>query len=112
MTPEEREIEDIRKLLPLPEFKRFLFRVIQSARIFDRTADGSDGDTAYGRRNLGLEILEMVEKGQPVPHPDGQPLLTILQIIREEANQPGEGKPNVRRKYDRNAELGSDDGDE
>jgi hypothetical protein len=74
--------------------------VIQQARIFDRTADGSDGDTSRGRRNLGLEILEMVEEGQPVPHPEGQPILTILQTLREEANQPG-SKPNAKPKYDR-----------
>ena len=114
VTPDElekRDREDVRYLSALPQFRRFLFRVIQSARIFDRTADGSDGDTSQGRRNLGLEILEMVEAGQPVPHPEGQPILTICQVLLEEANQPGgEGKTHAKPKYDRNAEL--DDGPE
>lgn len=111
MTPDERsrrEKEDLSRLVALPEFSRFLLRVIQTARIFDRAADGSHDEavSALARRNLGLEILEMVEAGQPVPHPDGLPILTILQALREEANQPpGERK---RDRYDRNAELSDD----
>lgn len=106
MSPEEREKRekaDLHKLLQQPEFSRFLFRVIQSARIFDRTADGSQGDTSLGRRNLGLEILEMVEQGQPAQHSSGQPLLTLLQTIREEAiQQPGERDNDPGNKRNRN----------
>lgn len=107
---EKRDKADLHELLKRPAFYRFLWRVIQAARIFDRTADGSQGDTSLGRRNLGLEILEMVEQGQPVQHQSGQPLLTLLQTIREEAiQQPGDkdNDPGNRR-YDRNADLRDD----
>lgn len=114
MTPDERDKRDrsdIQFLLHRPEFSRFLWRVIQSARIFDRTTDGSESRLLdEGRRNLGLEILEMVEAGQPVPHPEGLPVLTIIQTLREEANPPPQEKKRGRRNdYDRNRDL--DDGD-
>ena len=100
------------------QFKQFLFAVIQEAGIFRRATDGSTArDLSYfeGRRDLGLVILDMVELGQPFAHPDGMPLLTLIQTLREEANPPpserddDEGR-NEQRRYDRNAEL--DDGDE
>ena len=116
MTPEDiekRDKADVRHLIEQEQFRRFLWRVIQSARIFDRTTDGSQGDTSYGRRNLGLEILEMVEQGQPVQHPQGQPILTVLQTLREEAiQQPGEKRDDPKSKrtpYDRTAELDEPD---
>jgi excinuclease UvrABC nuclease subunit len=116
MTPEERDKQnrdDLRHLTAQPQFVRFLWRVIQTARIFDRTADGSNGDciASIARRNLGLEILEMVETGQPVPHPEGQPILTILQVLREEANQPA-GKTHAKPKYDRTTELDDEPGED
>lgn len=111
MTDEQIQRADMQFLIQREEFRRFLFRVIQTAGIFNRTTDGSDGrNLAYdeGRRNLGLDILDMAESGQPIPdtHPGG-PLLTITQaLIAESQTQPE--KPNGRRKpdrYDRNAEL-------
>lgn len=109
MTPDrdKRERDDIRHLAPQPEFQRFLWRVIQSARIFARTTDGSnDRNLAFdeGRRSLGLEVLEMVEAGQPVSHPEGQPVLTVFQVLREEATQPQE-KPSDRKRFNRTDEL-------
>lgn len=116
MTFEEREKRDradLDYLLARPEFVRFLWRVIQLSRIFARTTDGSEGRILgfdEGRRNLGLEILEMVEAGQPVPHPEGQPILTILQALREEAIQQPQEKPSDRRqRYDRTQELDDPD---
>ena len=115
---DKRDREDLEHLLAQRQFLRFLSRVIQRARIFERTTDGSQGrDLSFteGVRHLGLEILEMVEAGQPVPHPDGTPILTVLQVLREEANQPGGERPNGRRqheRYDRNNDLGNDDGDD
>jgi hypothetical protein len=111
MTPDQQHKLDMQFLLERAEFRRFLFRVIQTSGIFTRTTDGSVGrDLAYdeGRRNLGLDILDMAETGQPIPevHPAG-PLLTLIQALREETSQPTE-KPSGRRnpdRYDRNAEL-------
>lgn len=117
MSPEDREKRDrsdIQELLRRPEFTRFLWRVIQSARIFSPTTDGSQGrDLSYdaGRRNLGLDILAMVEAGQPVSHPDGQPILTLIQTLREEANQQPQEKKSDRNQYDRSQELDEPDAD-
>jgi hypothetical protein len=103
---EDRDKADMVFLNARPEFARFLWRVIQKSGIFDIATDGStDRHLAYaeGRRNLGLDILAMAEQGQPASHPNGQPILTILQVLREEANQPQE---KVKRdRYDRTAEL-------
>jgi len=112
MTPEQRQIADMKALLAMPEFLRsFLFPVIQMSGILSPTTDGSvDRHLAYseGRRNLGLEILAMAELGQPAAHPNGQPILTILQVLREEANSQPQEKPSGRR-YDRNDDLRDDD---
>jgi hypothetical protein len=104
VTPEEQQIADMRELIPLPSFQRFLWRVIQSAGIFSRTTDGSvDRHLAFdeGRRHLGLDILSMVDSGQPVEHPDKIPVLTLIQVLREEANQQPQEKAHGRRNYDR-----------
>lgn len=112
MTPEERNKADAKELLALPAFSRFLWRVIQSSGIFSATTDGSvDRHLAYdeGRRNLGLEILAMAELGQPTSHPNGQPILTILQALREEANQPQEKAHGRSDRYDRHLDDTDDD---
>jgi hypothetical protein len=103
MTDEEAKQlkSDMDLLNQRPEWRRFLWRVIQSAGIFTRTTDGSVGrslDYFEGRRNLGLDILDMAERGQPIPetHPDG-PLFTLIQTLREETSKPTE-KPNAKRR--------------
>ena len=97
---------DLEHLLKQPQFVRFLwFAVIQNSGIFQTTTDGSVcRDLQQGRRNLGLEILEMVEAGQIVPHPDGLPGMTLFQVLREEANKQPQEKKNDRRQ-DRYSEM-------
>jgi hypothetical protein len=117
VNPEERtkrEKADLQFLIGHPEFARFLFRVIQTARIFETATDGSHDEavSALARRNLGLEILEMVEAGQLIPHPDGLPILTVMQALREEANPPPQEKQNAKARYDRTAELDDPDEDD
>lgn len=107
---EDLDKADMTFLLGRPEFVRLLWRVIQISGLFSPATDGSiDRHLAYaeGRRNLGLDILAMAEQGQPASHPNGQPILTILQTLREEASKPQE-KPK-RERYDRNRELDTDD---
>ena len=108
---DERDKQDMAFLNGRAEFRRFLFRVIQTSGLFHRTTDGSDGrnlDYFEGRRNLGLEILDMAESGQPIPHAHGDgPFLSLIQALREESQQPTE-KPNAKRRYDRNSELADD----
>lgn len=100
-------------LLQRAEFKRFLFSVIQMARIFQRTTDGSDERNLgfdEGRRSLGLEILEMVEMGQPVTHSEGIPALTVIQTFLEATqHQPEKPSGGRNQRYDRTSELDSGD---
>jgi hypothetical protein len=111
---------DMERLAAMPEFKRFLWRVIQEAKIFDRApTDGSEGavHAQVARRNLGLAILEMVEEGQPKSHPQGVPILTLIQTLLEEANPQAQPKDTSERdddeeldtRYDRTTELNLDD---
>lgn len=107
--------QDCEHLLAQAQFKRFLFRLIQSAGIFSPTTNGSDGrnlDHFEGRRHLGLEILAEVAGAQPVADPEGY--LTLLQVLREEAQQQTEEPKRDRRnhRYDRNDELADDESDE
>lgn len=106
MSDERQQKSDVEHLLAQPPFLRFLWRVIQIAGLFDRTdADGSERRRLdhEGRRNLGLDILEMAEAGQPAAHPDGLPILTLIQTLREETQK--QERPNASRRHDRNAEL-------
>lgn len=111
---------DLAFLIQRREFTRFLSRVIQSAGIYRRTTDGSqERDLSFyeGRRHLGLDILDMVEAGQPVVHPhEPMPILTLIQIHHEDAQPPTPPEKNDEEheeRYDRNAELddGGDDDD-
>jgi len=110
VTDEKQWRVDMGLLLQRPEFLRFLWTTIQISGLFGRTTDGSDGrDLAFdeGRRHLGLEILEMVEKGQPVAHPGGLPILTLIQTLREEAST-GARNAASRDRYDRYADTDPD----
>lgn len=106
---------DMESLVRQTSFKHFLWRVIQKAALFEPTTDGSEGRDRYraGRRDLGLEILDLAELGQPIQdvHPDQLPLLTIIQTLIEEAQKPPEEKSNARTtQYNRTDDL-RDEGD-
>lgn len=100
MTADEREIEDLRQLLAMPAFARFLFRSIQMAGILFPTTDGADGRNliSEGRRSLGLDILRDVERGQPEPR---DLIVTLTQALLTEAQSKPQEKPRGRRsRYD------------
>jgi hypothetical protein len=90
MNLSDQDKADLADLIERPGFRRFLFRVIQNAGIFESTANGSEERTFYmnGRRSLGLDILREVDAAQPVPGPSGIPTLTMIQVLREEAQTP------------------------
>lgn len=98
---------DMAFLMAQAEFRKFLWRTIQLGAIFERTADGSETRSLIreARKDLVLEILAECELGQPAQHPSGQPILTAIQILREEAQQQPTETRNAKRRYDRNAEL-------
>lgn len=116
MTEEEQLKSDMQAFWRMPDGvpERIVLRTIQIMGIFSATTDGSEGRdaavTAQARRNLGLEILALFERGQPVTHPSGQPLLTIYRAIREEATKPQEKPSDRRNRNDRYSDL-DDDGD-
>jgi hypothetical protein len=103
---------DLADLLERPGFRRFVFRVIQNAGIFSATANGSDQRTSFndGRRSLGLDILREVDAAQPVPSPSGIPSLTLIQVLREEAQSPPPERTASGRRADPYRDLSSDDG--
>ena len=97
MINERQQKDDMEALLKRPEFLRFIFELIQRGGVLEAAAHGSDERTfiAIGRRQLALEVLGMVDLGQPVAHPDKLPILTLLQVLREEASKPTEN-PNAK----------------
>ena len=112
------ERDDIAWLMEQPQFRRFLFRSIQTAGVLSYraiTANGSDGrDLAYaeGRRSLGLDILREADAALPAPLQSPSCTHTLAAIIAEASQTPTE-KPNARRKPDRYDDLrdgGDDDG--
>lgn len=116
ITEEQRKRQDMELLIQRPEFLRFLFELIQISGVLAPTTDGSVGrDLAYfeGRRNLGLEILHLVEMGQPRQHPGGLPLLTLYQLIREETLKPTETRNESRStQYNRSDDLADPEDDD
>ena len=107
MINERQQKDDMELLLKQPPFLRFIFELIQRGGVLEAAAHGSDERTfiAIGRRQLALEILGMVEIGQPVAHPDKLPILTLLQVLREEASKPTE----TRNAKDRSSHYRSDE---
>lgn len=100
MNLSDQERADYADLLERPQFRRFLLRVIQLAGIYEATANGSAERTFFmnGRRSLGLDILREVDAAQPVAAPTSTPTLTLIQVLREDAqSHPTERNPRGRR---------------
>lgn len=115
MTPDKQIRSDMEFLSARAEFRRFLWRAIQMGGFFDHTGAGkSERDLGYagGRRDLLLELLADAELGQPATHPEAIPILTTIQILREEAQQPRTEKAKGRNRYDEPGELDEPDGDD
>jgi hypothetical protein len=95
---------DIEHLWQQPQFKRFLFTILDHGHIFSG-AYGTDGRHlafAEGRRSLGFDILRTVERHGSTG--------ALAQILAEEAATQMEA-PGGRRKYDRLSELDDGSGD-
>jgi len=92
---------DLEKLWAMPEFKRFLFTIFETAHMFSGIY-GTDGrylPYGEGRRSLGYDILRTIEQFDPV----------ALAIILAEEQKSRKEAPHAKRKYDRQRELGIDD---
>jgi hypothetical protein len=106
----DQEKADLFDLMERPGFRRLLLRVIQMAGIFAATANGSDQRTFYenGRRSLGLEILRLLEAAQPVQGSSGNPTLTLIQLLREEAQSPPSERTASGRRTDPYSDIRPD----
>jgi len=96
-------------LLESAPFRRFLLSLVQSAGVFEVTANFADGRHLYleGRRSLALEILRDLDAAQPVSLPDGIPAATLIQTLHELAHSMR--KENVLERRNITAEPGDDD---
>lgn len=114
---EKQELADMQLLVEMPAFNRFLWRVIQTSGFFRRATDGSRDACLLneGRRSLGLDVLSMVEAGQPASH-DRDPIFTMIRVLREEATptqQETDHVPSKRtERFNRHDELDDTDADE
>ena len=106
----EQETADFVDLMERPQFRRFCLRLIQMSGIFLATANGSETRTFYenGRRSLGLEVLRLLEAAQPVQGNSGNPTLTMIQLLREEAQSPPIERTKSGRRADPYSELRTD----
>lgn len=94
--------DDAAFLLGQDTFRRFLFAAIQSAGILGHyvPANGQTGrDLGHfeGRRSLGFDLLQMIDRGQPEPLQSAEALATIDAAIREALNPAPKDKTNGRR---------------
>lgn len=86
MTQQE---QDMAELMALPSFRRFLWRSIQTSGILSQSTNGADGrdlSFAEGRRSQMFAILSDVEAGQPAALRHSHNIMTLIAVLREEAN--------------------------
>lgn len=89
------EEQELRDLVEVRAFRRFLFRIVESAGIAIPATKDDTSLRLEGRRALGLEILGWVEAALPQATGSAQPLAAIHLAISE-ALAPKE-KPSARR---------------
>lgn len=97
---------DLQRLLELAEFKQFLFEAIQLAGIWNPANGHDQRDLAFaeGRRSLGLDLLELADRGQPKALRTPEALATINAIILTALNPPST-PPEEKKRADRYAEI-------
>lgn len=88
-------------LLDSPLFREFLFEAIQLAGIWSPANGHDPRDLAFaeGRRSLGLDLLELADRGQPKALRTPEALATINAIILTALNTPS--KPEEKPRADR-----------
>lgn len=92
---------EIQLLLSVPEFRQFLFEAIQLAGIWEPANGHDPRDLALfeGRRSLGLELLQLADRGQPKALRTPEALATLNAIILTALNPPS--KPEEKKHADR-----------
>ena len=89
---------DLQSLLANPLFKEFLFEAIQLAGIWGAANGHDPRDLAFfeGRRSLGLDLLQMVDAGQPKPLRTPDALATLHAVILTALNTPSQSEETKR----------------
>ena len=78
-------------LLADPAFKRFMFRVADSADMLRPANWSEDRRLCYaeGRRSLGFEIFRWADEALSVSHPSAIPVNTLIDVLQAEVQSPG-----------------------
>ncbi|MFY9350527.1 MAG: hypothetical protein WBL20_16900 [Sphingobium sp.] len=90
---------DLKQLVEVRAFRRFLFRIVESAGIGIPAAKDDMALRMEGRRALGLEILGWVETALPASTGSPQPL-AALHMALSEALTPKEKRNESGSRYD------------
>lgn len=75
----EQELNDLRAVLETDSGRRFIWRYLGHAQVFQECFTGQDADTnfALGRRNIGLRLLADIDDAKP------EALLQMLQESKQ-----------------------------
>ena len=101
-----RQETDMAELMKLSAFRRFLWRSIQSAGILSQATGGADGrdlSFAEGCRSQMFAMLNDVEQGQPLDARHPHNIMTLIAVLREEAQPAPKEKKSGTGRY---SELG------
>lgn len=86
---------DMGLMVERPEFRRFLFRIVEASGIGIAASKDDTSLHREGKRSLGLEILGWVEEALPDATTSSQPLAALHLAIAEELS------PKEKRSDDR-----------
>jgi hypothetical protein len=77
---DERWLNDVRRILSMPEGRRLLWRLLEEARVFHSTYTGN-ADTYFneGKRSMGLLVLGEMLRAKPD---------SLFQMQKEAASDP------------------------
>jgi len=89
-------------LLGEAAFKRFLFRVVIAADMLGSASGSEDRHLrhAEGRRSLGLDIFRWADDALSLNHPSGSPISTLAEVLRNEAQTPGDTNAGTQPDHD------------
>lgn len=92
---EAQQLQEMKDLVEVRAFRRFLFRIVESAGIGIPAAKDDMALRLEGKRALGLEILGWVEAALPQSTGSAQPL-AALHLALSEALAPKEKRSDRR----------------
>lgn len=95
---------DLKQLVEVRAFRRFLFRIIESAGIAISAAKDDTALRMEGRRALGLEILGWVEGALPDTTGSAQPLAALHMAIAETLTPKEKRHGRQGSRYDEDSE--------